>query len=69
MDKISNNTNKNDLNNLLDVLKIIWGKKYFIASVTTLFAIFSVNYATNLPNIYTYQLYYQFHFLIKQKIR
>lgn len=53
MDKISNNSNKNDLINLLDVLKIIWGKKYFIASVTTVFAIFSVNYAVNLPNIYT----------------
>lgn len=37
---------------LKDIILAIWNKRFFITSITTIFAIFSVFYALSLPNIY-----------------
>jgi LPS O-antigen subunit length determinant protein (WzzB/FepE family) len=53
MNKNNNTYHSNDEIELKDLLKIIWGKKIFIACITSIFAVFSVMYSLYLPNTYT----------------
>lgn len=51
-----NKIKKNDFDDEIDLLKIfniLWGKKFVIVFVTTIFAIASIIFALMLPNIYT----------------
>jgi len=52
----NNNNNVENYDNEIDLLKIfkvVWERKFFIGSFTSLAAILTVIYALNLPNVYT----------------
>ena len=46
------NKNYGDEIDLLELFHVLWGKKFYIVAITSIFALSSILYALSLPNIY-----------------